>query len=159
MNIKKLQHIIFRISIALKFIDGILEVFASLLLSIFTSQVIASIVQIIFAHELANDPNDFIANYLIQTSLNISNNAQLFAAIFLLIHGLIKIILSLGLWYEKVKFYPISAFVLTALIIYQTYRFTHTHSIILFLLTLIDILIVILIWVEYTRLKNKKEFA
>ncbi len=112
------------------------------------------IVQTIFKHELLQDPTDILANYLIKASHNVSFSTLSFAAVYLMIHGFIKIGLVTGLWFKKLWAYPLAEIVLSLFIIYQLIRFSRTHSLILILLTLLDIVILFLVSHEYKRIKN-----
>lgn len=155
-NGKELIHRLFRISILIKGIDGILEFIGSLVLFFVSSSLITNFVETIFQHELTQDPTDIIANYLINTSLNLSLSTQLFAAIYLFIHGIIKVGLVSSLWYNKLWAYPLSGFILVVFVIYQVFRLINHYSLILLLLTIIDLIIIILLRFEYKRLLRNR---
>src|SRR6185437_15800009 len=99
--------------------------------------------------ELAQDPTDFFANFLLHTANHIAIGGQLFAALYLLSHGIIKIFLVIALLKNKLWAYPLSLGVLGLFIVYQVYRFTDTHSIGLVVLTVFDAIVIWLIWKEY----------
>jgi len=151
---KEFMHRLFRVSIFIKGIDGILEFIGSLILFFVSSSLITNFVETIFQHELTQDPTDLIANYLINTSLNISLSTQLFAAIYLFIHGVTKIGIVLSLWYNKLRSYPLAGFILFLFVVYQIFRLIKTPSLILLFLTIIDIIILLLLGFEYKRLKS-----
>lgn len=144
---------LFKISLLLKGLDSILEIIGGFLLLFVNSQSLNSLVRDIFQHELSEDPKDFVANYLIDLT-HFSKSAQLFGFLYLLSHGVIKLGLVAGLLKGKLWTYPLSIFVFVLFIIYQIYRFAFTHSVYLLLLTAFDILIIILIWLEYKRLEK-----
>ncbi len=150
---KTILHKIFRISIFLKGIDSLFETIGGFLLLFVNPLLINNFVRLIFQHELIEDPNDFIGNILINLSSNLSVSAQLFGAIYLITHGVIKLALIIGLWKRKLWTYIAAEIVFTIFIIYQVYRFTFTHSIFLILLTFLDVIIIILTWFEYKQLK------
>lgn len=154
---KEFLHDIFLIGIFIKGIDGILELIAGIILLITKSNFISNFVQRIFQHELFEDPKDLIANYFVQTSTNISVSLLLFVAIYLIIHGIIKIGIFLGLWYKQAWAYPIAAIVLSLFVIYQSIRLFSNHSIILLFLILVDISIIILLRFEYKRVKHSNK--
>ncbi len=145
---------LFRISIFLKGLDSFFEVIGGILLFLFRPASISNFVKLVFQHELIQDPNDFIGNLLISLSSNLSVHAQLFGAIYLLSHGVIKLALIIGLWKKKLWTYVASEIVFIIFIIYQIYRFTFTHSIFLIILTIFDIMVILLTWWEYRRLKK-----
>jgi len=74
---------------------------------------------------------------------------MLFAAAYLIVHGLIKLFLVASLLLGRLWAYPLSLWFLAAFIVYQCYRYLHTHSISLVLLTVFDLAVVFLIWREY----------
>jgi uncharacterized membrane protein len=64
--------------------------------------------------------------------------------------------LSALLWMNELWAYPLAIGVFSAFSVYQVYRFTHTHSITLLLLTVFDLLIVYLTWEEYRVEKSRR---
>jgi len=154
MNVKKIEHTIYRTVVAIKGIDGILELIGSFFVSVFSSRFIYRIVQIVFNHELATDPDDYIANYLLQASQSLSLGRKFFVAFYLFIHGVIKIGLVYALLSKNARLYIVAGGVLGLLVIYQIIRFSFTHSLVLLALTLLDIVILLLIHNEYRRVKK-----
>ena len=73
---------------------------------------------------------------------------------YLLSHGVIKAVLIVGLLREKLWYYPVAIIVFVSFILYQLYRFNHTHSIWLLLITLLDIVVIWLTWHEYRYLQK-----
>ena len=152
---EKYFHKIFEVGITLKGLDGLLEIIGGILLLNVKPDQIASLVQIFTQHELIEDPRDLIANYLIQASHQFSISSELFGALYLLSHGLIKVLIVFGLLKNKLWVYPVSIVVFSVFSIYQIYRFTYSHSISLVILTVFDILVIFLTWHEYHHLKKK----
>lgn len=157
-KIKKetILHDIFLIGIIIKGIDGFLELIGGMALLFIKSDYIISIVQRIFQHELVQDSTDLIANYVVHTSHTISTDTILFIAMYLLIHGVIKLGLVIGLLSKKLWSYPLAGGVLSLFLIYQIIRIINNHSLILMLFTLIDIIILVLLRFEYKRLTHQK---
>ena len=151
---EKILHDLFIFGIIIKGIDGLLELIGGFILILIKSSSISKSIQIIFQHEITQDPTDLIANYFIQLSHNLSINTISFIAIYLIIHGSIKIGLFSGLWYQKLWAYPLGGVLLSLFVIYQFMIFFHTHSIILLFLTSVDILIIVLLRFEYKRLNH-----
>ncbi len=149
-------HISFRVGIALKWLNGLLETAGGLVLLIVSNQQITDFIYRLFVHELRVDPTDFFANILIRLSSQLSPPTQLFAAIFLLSHGLVKLILATAIWLNKLWAFPVSGLVLSAMVVYQIIRITATHSVVLILLTIIDIVIIAMLWPEYKHLASQR---
>lgn len=152
MKLKKLWHIFFLIGIFFKGLDGLLEFFGGMIFLFIRHGNIAKYTRILLQHEIIEDPNDIIANYLINFAGHISRNTEIFASLYLLVHGIIKISIILGLYTRKLWVYPLAEFILSLFVIYQIYRFCHTFSILLIFLSIIDLFIIFLIWTEYRRL-------
>ncbi len=104
--------------------------------------------------ELTEDPNDFVATFLVQSANQLSISSELFAAAYLLSHGIIKLFLVSALLRNKLWAYPWSLGVLGVFILYQLYRFAHTHSSWLIALSIFDILVIYLIGKEYRIVRN-----
>jgi uncharacterized membrane protein len=154
-NWRSIFHIGFRTGILFKGIDGILEIAGGLILACVSRRSIISFVYELFAGELSEDPNDFLANHILKLARHLSISAQIFAAFYLLAHGAIKLGLASAIWYNKLWSYPVAGVVLSGLVAYQIVRFSSTHSIILLVLTIIDILIIAMLKPEYDRLVGR----
>jgi uncharacterized membrane protein len=154
----KACHEIFEISVAIKGIDGLLEIIGSLFLFLISPEKINSIIIHLIQHELVEDPKDIIATHLLNTMHHFSASTKLFQALYLLVHGLIKVFLVWGLLKNKLWAYPASIAFLVAFIFYQTYRYTYTHALSLILLTIFDVFIIVLTWHEYRYVLKHKVF-
>jgi len=144
---------VFTISILLKGANAILEILLGVAL-LFTGAVTA-IVQFLIQRELIEDPGDFIANSIQHYLPYFSQHSQLFASLYLLIHGVVKIFLVVGLLRNKLWAYPAAIAIFSLFIAYQLYRFAYTHSIFLMLLTVFDLAVIWFTWHEYKIVKNK----
>ncbi|WP_284977091.1 DUF2127 domain-containing protein [Arthrobacter sp. efr-133-TYG-104] len=139
----------FRVSLILKGLDGVLELVGGVLLLLVTPRQIGDLVRFLTQHELAQDPNDVVANSLIHMTSSLSASASLFGAIYLLLHGLVKIVLVWAVLKEKLWAYPWMIAFLLVFIAYQTYRILVAFSWGMVLLTAFDIFIVWITWREY----------
>ena len=156
MNSPSFLRATFRTGITVKGIDGLLEAIGGVLLWFIKPEALGGTLQDIFEHELSRDAHDFIAAHLLHASEKFAHSDPLFASIYLLSHGLIKAMLCVFLWMNKLWAYPLAIGVFIAFSVYQVYRFTHTHSTALLLLTAFDLLIVYLTWEEYGAEKAKR---
>ena len=148
----------FRVSLILKGLDGVLELIGGILLLVVTPRQIVDLVRFLTQHELAQDPHDFLANSLVHLSSNLSGSATLFGAIYLLLHGLVKIVLVWAVLKDKLWAYPWMIAFLLVFIIYQGYRIAVAFSWGLVLLTAFDIFIVWITAREYRihRARNQQ---
>jgi uncharacterized membrane protein len=140
----------FKIGLVLKGLDGILEVIGGILLLFVSPAAIDHLARVLTAHELSEDPHDLIANYLLHTTSHLGRGTTIFGAIYLLSHGIAKIVLVVLVLRDKLWAYPWLIGLLLAFIAYQLYRITAVHfSIGLTLLTIFDAFLVWLTWREY----------
>ena len=72
--------------------------------------------------ELSEDPHDFVARYLLHTANGLTGSAVLFGAVYLLLHGAVKVVLVIALLLNKLWAYPCMIVVLLIFIGYQLYR-------------------------------------
>jgi uncharacterized membrane protein len=140
----------FKIGLVLKGLDGLLEVAAGILLLLLSPSSIEHIVRSLTAEELSEDPHDLIANYLLHTTSHLSSGVTLFGAVYLLSHGIAKIVLVALVLRDKLWAYPWLIALLLAFIGYQIYRIAWVHfSAGLTALTIFDAALVWLTWREY----------
>jgi len=149
----------FKIGLVLKALDGILETAGGILLLFLSPHAIERIVRVLTAHELSQDPHDLIARYLVHSTSHLSSGITVFGAIYLLSHGVTKIVLVALVLRDKLWAYPWLIVLLLAFIGYQLYRITAVHfSVGLTLLTAFDAFLVWLTWREY-RSKRAEQHA
>ncbi|MER8993407.1 DUF2127 domain-containing protein [Mesorhizobium sp. M0482] len=149
-------HQIFELSVWLKGLHALIECVGGILLYVVTTDAIASWVNTFTQEELIEDPNDFIAGYLSQMASHFSVASKEFYAFYLLSHGLIKLLLVVGLLRGKLWSYPASLAALGAFMIYQVYRYSYTHSFGLLVLTVFDAVVMVLIWHEWKVVRQHK---
>jgi uncharacterized membrane protein len=150
----------FKIGLVLKGLDGVLEVVGGILLLFLSPQAIEHLVRMLTAHELSEDPRDLIARYLLHTTSHLSHGTTLFGAIYLLSHGVAKIVLVALVLRDKLWAYPWLIGLLLAFIAYQLYRITAVHfSVGLTLLTVFDAFLVWLTWREYRAKRAEQRRA
>jgi uncharacterized membrane protein len=94
---------------------------------------------------------------LIAIAGSISVGTQQFITFYLLSHGIINLILVLGLWKKKMWAYHASFIVLTIFSVYQICRYIYNPSLWLVILTVFDIVVIWLIWREYKRIRPKSK--
>jgi uncharacterized membrane protein len=145
----QLRERLFRISVTVKGLDGVLEFIAGAALLVIKPEFILRTIAFMTQSELADDPRDFVARQVQNFAEHLSVGTQHFAAVYLLIHGIVKIVLVAALLKNKLHVYPWAMGIFGALILYQFYRFTYTHSMMLIVLSGFDLVVIGLIWLEY----------
>ena len=143
----------FRAAITIKGVDALLEALGGALLWFLHPSAMNAMLRIVSQHELSHDPHDFIAMHVLHASARLLSGNKSFAALYLLSHGLTKVVLIVGLWMNELWAYPLTIFVFALFCVYQMYRFSHTHAISLVLLTIFDLLLIYLTWAEWREEK------
>ena len=145
----RLRELLFRLSVLLKGLDAVLEILGAVALWLVSPGFIASAVHFLTQDEIAEDPHDLVANWLRHAAARFSLSSEHFMAIYLLAHGLIKIVMVVALLRNRLWAYPAAIFVFSGFIAYQLYRFTLTGGIGLILLSAFDTFLIALIWLEF----------
>ena len=157
MNEQKI-HRIFEISVLLKGAHALLEIVGGIALYLISTDTVANLVKLLTQEELIEDPNDYVATHLLTMAQHFSVESKSFYAFYLLSHGLIKLLLVVGLLRERIWSYPASLVALGAFIVYQLYRFSYTHSPGLIALTIFDLFVIWLVWHEWRlRLRMQRQ--
>jgi uncharacterized membrane protein len=142
-------HQIFELSVLLKGAHAVIECIGGLALALMPPGTIAALVNTWTQDELVEEPNDLVASHLLAWAQDLSVATQHFYAFYLLSHGVVKVLLVIGLLRGKLWSYPASLVALVLFIAYQIYRFSYTHSPGLIALTLFDLVMLWLIWHEW----------
>lgn len=143
----------FRIGLVLKALDGLWQTVGGLLLLILQPQHIDRFARWLTQNELSHDPHDYIATHILKTADSITGAGLTFAAIYLLAHGIVKLILVVEVWRDHIWAY-LGLIVVTGLfIVYQLYRLSDKFSLFMLWLTIFDLAIIYLTTKEYRRHK------
>jgi uncharacterized membrane protein len=153
VNERRIRQV-FEISILLKGAHALTECVGGLLLAVVSTDTIKNLVNTLTQSELIDDPNDLVATHLLELAQSLTVSTQDFYAFYLLSHGLVKVLLVVGLLRNKLWAYPASLVVLGLFIVYQLYRFSYTHGIGLIVLTVFDVFVIWLIWHEYRLVRR-----
>ena len=148
---------VFRIGLFVKGFDGALELIGGLLLLVISPSKIDSLVRTLTMHELKEDPTDFIANHIRHFASSLTGSATLFAAVYLLLHGVVKVVLVAAVLRERTGAYPWMIAFLVAFIVYQGYELVMHFTIAMVLLNLFDLVILWLTVHEYRLHRKPKQ--
>lgn len=81
----------FKTVLSFKLLFAIGETLSGLLLFIFNNATIHCLIDILTAGELMEDPHSFVARHLVQLGQVITLSGQRMAALYLLLHGILKL--------------------------------------------------------------------
>ena len=155
LNRAVLREFLFRSSVLLKGLDAVFEIAGGITLWLINPSFIVRWTAILTQDEIAEDPHDLVANYLRHAASHLSVSGEHFMAIYLLSHGMIKMFAVVALLKNKLWGYPLSIVIFGGFIVYQIYRFTVTGGIGLIALTVFDLVVIWLIWLEYRAVKSR----
>src|SRR5258708_35146725 len=159
MQRARLVHAFFAISVISKGVAGALEIVAGTLLFLINPLQVHDIVRILTQHELSEDPHDLVASYLLNSAQHLSAGAHVFAATYLLWHGVVKVVLVAALLLKQRWAYPSAILAFLLFLTYQLYRYSHTLAPELLVLSVFDVVVIVVTWLEYSRLRTSHCFA
>ena len=143
----------FLIGIAFKATVGALQTIAGIIVLAVNQQTLAAWVARWTTPELIEEPSSHIAAWANSSVADLGAGSHTFVTIYLISHGVIKLGLIWAMLRRKMWAYPWSMWVISGFIAYQLYRFASTHSMMLIVLSILDAIVVYLIWHEYRTRK------
>jgi uncharacterized membrane protein len=147
----------FKIAIALKGIDGALQVLGGLLLAIIPPTLITGVANTIITRDLLGDPSGTLSTHLATAADHFANGStRWFAIIYLFAHGVIKLALVWALVKRIMPAFPIAVVVLAGFVVYEVWRAVETHSIALPIFAAIDVVIIVMVIREYVKLRRER---
>jgi uncharacterized membrane protein len=147
----KLAHDVFWVGIIFKAINGVLETVGGGILLFISNETIASFTYKLLQPELAEDPNDWLANHLLTWVLHLSAGTKTFVIAYLLVHGIVKLVIVVAIWFSQLWAYWMAGIVFSLFVIYQMAHFAVTHSMMMLFLTVVDLVIIALLPPEHRR--------
>lgn len=151
---KRTLHRFFELGIIIKGVDGALELVGGLLLIFLSPAAINRVLFFFVEGELKEDPTDVIANLLVRTTRS-AIEVKVPASVFLIGHGIVKLVLVGGLGTNRRWSYPAAILVFAGFTIYQLYQLSQQYSPFLVIATLLDIMVILLIIAEYRHLREE----
>ncbi len=146
-------HIVFWIGIIFKGIDGLLETAGGFSLLIISSETMRRFAYVLVEPELAEDPNDWLANHVLIWIFHLSTDTKTFAVAYLLVHGIIKLVIVAAIWFSQLWAYWLAGIVFSLFVLYQIAYFIITPSMMMVFLTIVDLIIIALLPPEHRRLE------
>ena len=102
--------------------------------------------------ELKEDPTDLIANLLLHTTRSVIQ-VRVPASVFLIVHGIVKLVLVAGLATGRLCSYPAALLVFAGFTTYQLYQLSHQYSFFLEIVTILDGIVILLVITEYMHVR------
>ncbi len=153
---RQLLHELYGISVIVKGVDGILEIIGGLLLIFFSPLSITRTILFLGRTELVENPRHPLINIIYHLASGLSLQKRHFYSLLFLSHGAVKLIMVFGLVKNKLWAYPATIAIFTAFVFYQAFEMYYSPSLLLGVITLIDIFVVLLISREYQAVSRAK---
>ena len=148
----RLLHLIFKIGVIAKGVDGAVELVVGLLFAVLSPASIKGIIFSLIQGELKEDPTDIVANLIRHNTATVIHS-RASASAFLLLHGAVKLGLATGLATNRLWSYPAAIVVFTGFTIYQVCELAHGYSPFLASITVLDVTVVALVAMEYREVR------
>lgn len=142
--------------VILKAIEAITEISLGVLAFFISHDVLVAIVNWFTHRELLTDPGDPFSQYLVSTATSYTPGIQMFVLLYLLSHGILKLVLVVSLIKRQLWAYPTAMFVFTLFIVYQMYEYFKLPNVSIIVLTVLDLIVIVLTYIEYQALKRQK---
>ncbi len=147
---------IYKLTVIIKGVDGFIELMTGLLLLLAPGWLHAMLRALSGeALEHSNRFMRYIAENIAHIDADIARGGLVVVILFLLTHGVVKLALVWALLKEILWAYPYALAVLTAFFLYQLYLSVTHLTVGMVLFTLLDAVIIWVVWGEWRELKHK----
>src|SRR5260370_7085268 len=123
---RRILHRFFELGILIKGVDGGIELVGGLLLVFLSPVAINRVVFFFVEGELKEDPADLVANLLLHTTRS-ATEFRVPASVFLIVHGIVKLVLLAGLATNRLWSYPAATLLFAGSTIYHLYPLSHQY--------------------------------
>jgi uncharacterized membrane protein len=143
-------------AVLVKGVDGAIELVAGSVLVFVPGLATYALVAVSAEAAESRAPlRQWLAGYVENLDDEVARTGVLFLVVFLLLHGLVKLVLVYCLLHRYRWAYPYALAVLTAFLGFQLYILVTTPTVSMALLTALDALIIVLVGLEYRRLTGR----
>lgn len=148
---EKIIHKVFKTITILKGLQAIITILLGIALLMLSKEFVSNIIIFLVKIGLAGNPDNFIAQNLLQFGINLTLEIKLYFSIYFMIHGAVGLSLVWGIIKKPSITYPVSLLIFIGFVIYQIYSYFIAPSMWLLLLTLFDVLFIGLLFYEYNN--------
>ena len=143
----------YEIGIIIKGIDGTFELIGGILVLALSPSAINGITRFLTENELQEDPHNTVATHIATWGHHLASGHNIFAAAFLLTHGLVKVVLVACLLLNKLWAYPWALAVLGLFLVYQVYQLVTAPTFGMAFLSILDAIIIGLVYREWQKVR------
>ncbi len=154
---ERVLDLIFLLGVLFKGIDGAIELVAGAGLLLIGPNQLRGTANAATAHELQQDPHDLIANLIRHGANHLGTSATSFIAIYLLLHGVVKLAIVIALFIGSSRVYPWAIAALGAFLVFQVYELFTAPSVSVWVLSVFDAFIIGLTWREWRHGRGLNE--
>jgi uncharacterized membrane protein len=140
----------FWLAVAIKGLDGLVETIGGIALLLIPTHSIHALIDSLAKIDIVAS-NDVVARGIRSFNHDLTAGSVLFVALYLLVHGLVKLGLVAALLSRRYILYPYAIVILIGFTIFQIYQLFTTFSWGIVVLTVLDVLVVWLTIMEYQR--------
>jgi len=141
----------FDLALWLKAVNGALEVLGAALILVVPPPLVLKIVEFLTGGELAQDPDDPIFSALHDAAASFAVHSHYLLALYLFLHGAIKLLLVIGIFRGIRLAYPLFMIALAIFGSYEAYRGILRHELLLLVVAVLDVTLLVLTAYEYRR--------
>ncbi len=154
LNADTILNIGFFGGLGLKALNSLVEIIGGFLMTFISHNWLNHCILMIALPELSEDPDDPLMNYLIDFGQTFSSSSQHLVGVYMLLHGITKLVIIILLLERKLWAFPVGVAVFGLFIIFELFSYIHGHSLIMLLIVIFDIVILAMIIWEFQRLKK-----
>ncbi len=142
---------LFDFALIAKMLNGALETLAALLVLFVPPAFVIKVVEWATSGELAQDPTDPIATLIRSTAHTFTIHTHYLLALYLALHGVVKVALVIGIFAKKRIAYPLFMLALALFGAYELYRGLLLNELLLQALGAFDFALLLLTAYEYRQ--------
>ena len=142
---------LFNLTLLLKAANGVFEMLGAALILVVPPALVLRIVEFITGGELAQDPDDPIIGTIRDAAQSFSVHTHYFLAAYLFLHGIVKVVLVMGIFKGKRIAYPLFMLALALFGSYELYRGFVRNEVLVLALGIFDLSVLVLTAHEYRR--------
>ncbi len=154
INSPRSLSFLFTLSMFWRIVYGLLRLILGVSFFKVIGQPLSEFVYTIMAHEITGKAGDAILEKIYLLFETHDFTVTYFIALYFIFWGTVDVVLSLCLLNHVRSAFPITMGLIVLFICYGIFRLTHTHSLVLFTVIIVDIGILYLIRYEYKKLSR-----
>ncbi|AYG03397.1 DUF2127 domain-containing protein [Gryllotalpicola protaetiae] len=148
---ERVLDLVFLTGVLFKGVDGLVELIGGVVLLFVSPAQLRGAAHTVTAGELAEDPHDVLANLLLHGVAHLDTGGTAFLAVYLLVHGVVKLAIVVALLVGSRRIYPWAIAALGAFLVFQVYELVTAPTVGVAVLTAFDTAIIWLTWREWRR--------